>query len=98
MMALKENPLRRVGLLISESNNGGFTLGLSRSAIRGEHGVDLSPARNALRDAIIPEFMTEFFQPRIGTLPFQVIERFFEWHIIPQCGQLPIEISLVTSL
>jgi hypothetical protein len=54
----------------------------SRSAISGEHRADPPPARNTFRESIIAEFMTEFFQSRISALPFQVIERFLEWHII----------------
>src|SRR4030095_5983419 len=38
----------------------------------------LAPARNTIRDSLIPQLMAQFFQSGISTLPFQVAEFFFE--------------------
>src|ERR1700686_3145557 len=48
----------------------------------------LAPPRNPPGELFIAQLVANLFQPRVCALPFQIGERFQEWHILAQCRQL----------
>src|SRR5260370_10330714 len=47
----------------------------------------LAPPRNPPGELFIAQSVADIFQPLVGTLPFQIGERFLQWHILAQCRQ-----------
>src|SRR5260370_18819678 len=47
----------------------------------------LAPPRNPPGELFIAQPVADLFQPRVCALPFQLAERFQEWHILAQCRQ-----------
>src|ERR1700686_1738743 len=45
------------------------------------------PPRNPPGELFIAQPVADLFQPRVCALPFQIGERFQEWHILAQCSQ-----------
>src|SRR5260221_5265058 len=47
----------------------------------------LAPPRNPPGELFIAQPVADIFQPLVGALPFQIGERFLQWHILAQCSQ-----------
>ncbi|HEY6541877.1 MAG TPA: hypothetical protein VIZ18_13110, partial [Ktedonobacteraceae bacterium] len=47
----------------------------------------LAPPGNPPGELVIAEPVADLVEPRVCALPFQLGERFHEWHILPQRGQ-----------
>ena len=47
----------------------------------------LAPPRNPPGELFIAQPVADLFQPRVRALPFQIGERFLQWHILAQCSQ-----------
>src|SRR6266536_673248 len=47
----------------------------------------LAPPRNPPGELFIAQPVADLRQPRVCALPFQIGERFLQWHILAQCRQ-----------
>src|SRR5260221_14676707 len=47
----------------------------------------LAPPRNPPGELFISQPVADIFQPLVGALPFQIRDRFLQWHILAQCTQ-----------
>ncbi|MDQ6661758.1 MAG: hypothetical protein M3Z24_12435 [Chloroflexota bacterium] len=47
----------------------------------------LAPPRNPPGELFIAQPVADIFQPRVCALPFQIGERFLQWHVLAQCSQ-----------
>ena len=54
----------------------------------------LAPPRNPPGELFIAQPVADIFQPLVGALPFQIGERFLQWHILAQCRQFAEKLRL----